>query len=249
MSLSDCIRMICAKVLEENDSAAAIPNSTLAMVALVCKDARNYFRTHFPKNRLCILSPHDITRFDGNVIGVMKTLRQDLYDCAISVVLGMGTKTTSRETSTNKLMANVIMRNAQPVAMVQGSLQHAFWNKLDISELVEEAVGECSNRTIIYKQRFVVKDTLWISPTLDTQGAYVDMKEGRTARPYRVKRSQFRQILVDRINAVIDGGLPGLAQQQERKTALAMALHERLGAKSGISSLGGDLVVEVVKWI
>ena len=202
MCLSDCIHMICAKVLEENDSAT--PNSTLAMVALVCKDASNYIRSHFPKNRLCILSPHDITRFNGNVIGVMKALRQDLYDCAISIVLGMGTKTTSRETSTNKLMANVIMRNDQPVAMVQGSLQHAFWNKLEISKLVEEAVGECNNRTIIYKQRFVVKDTLWISPTLDTQGAYVAMKEGRTAQPYRVKRAQFRQILGERINAVID---------------------------------------------
>jgi hypothetical protein len=50
-----------------------------------------------------------------------------------------------------------------------------------------------------------VKDTLWISPTLDTQGAYVAMEEGRTAKPYRVKRSQFRQILGERINAVIDG--------------------------------------------
>ena len=200
MSLSDHIRMICAKVLEEN---AATPNSTLAMVALVCKDASNYIRSHFPKNRLCILNPNDRTRFNANVIVVMKELRQDLHNCALSVVFGMGSR--SYETSTDKLKRHVIYQDAQPVAMVQGDKQHAFWNKLEISKLVEEAVGECNNRTIIYKQRFVVKDTLWISPTLDTQGAYVAMKEGRTARPYRVKRSQFRQILGERINAVIDG--------------------------------------------
>jgi len=200
MSLSDHIRMICAKVLEEN---AATPNSTLAMVALVCKDASNYIRNHFPKNRLCILNTNDRARFNANVIVVMKELRQDLHNCALSVVFGMGSR--SYETSTDKLKRHVIYQDAQPVAMVQGDKQHAFWNKLEISKLVEEAVGKCTNRTIIYKQRFVVKDTLWISPTLDTQGAYVAMKEGRTARPYRIKRSQFRQILGERINAVIDG--------------------------------------------
>ena len=36
--------------------------------------------------------------------------------------------------------------------------------------------------------------------------------------------------------------------QQERNTALAMALHERLGKRSGISCLGGDMMADVVKY-
>ena len=38
-------------------------------------------------------------------------------------------------------------------------------------------------------------------------------------------------------------------KQTEMKTALAMALHERLGAGSGIATLGGDLIAECVERI
>jgi hypothetical protein len=44
-------------------------------------------------------------------------------------------------------------------------------------------------------------------------------------------------------------GYKAWLKQTEMKTALAMALHERLGAGSGIATLGGDLIAECVEWI
>jgi hypothetical protein len=206
-NLSDCIRMICSKVMgkqhvESKEECQAVPNSTLAMVALICKDARDYVQSHFPRERLCILSPHD-GRYDPNVTDLMKFLRQDLYNSAIEVVRSLGTKIKSSQTFYHKLSAYTIERDAQPVALVQGSLQHPFWIELEISGVVEEPVGMYGKSTI-YKIRFILKDTLWFSPTRDTQGMYVAMKEGRKAQPYRVKRSQFLQTLKEKIISAID---------------------------------------------
>ena len=187
---------------------ADVPNTFMLTLALTCKHFYRFVSATLAKSRLFIQNTGDI-RFNPYDLYTMKNLLDDLRMTVVYQIrdlpknIGANIIVKDHMTLSARFRPFTIEKNGQYVAKMS-TLVCKYWFVLEISGCVMEEYIVMKGAPDIKKPRFFLKDTLWYTGTIDTQGVYVAIKDTKDGRPSRVTRAAFRELVRAKITAVID---------------------------------------------
>ena len=185
-------------------------NTFLTVLALTCSDFKRIV-TGFLSIRL-FRANTSADDFDAFRIGDMNMLLTEYRQIVWDVIRDLPKKIEAKITVvqqtqyTGEYSPYIIKHNGQCVAKMTTS-RRLYWNKLVVSYYPKQLRTldvQLLGRTHTMTQKSVEQHTIWYRPAIDTQGAYVAIKDAQDGWPTRIRRAAFRQLVRARITAVID---------------------------------------------
>ena len=185
-------------------------NTFLKILALTCMDFKIFVESLLSK-RLFRANPHadDFLAFKIEIMNdLLKEYRKVVWD----VICDMPKKVEAEITVVQQTQYEgeyrpyIIKLNKQCVAKMTTS-RRLYWNKLVVSYYPKQLRTiniQLTGRTDIMTQKSVEEHTIWYRPAIDTEGAYVAIKDALDGWPTRIRRAAFRELVRAKITAVID---------------------------------------------